>query len=96
MPKSPDKPKPDRRFRFTVDGKPFETEEPRQTGAAIKLIAGVEASFGLFLEGRGQKHADRQIADNEVVDLSAPGNEEFYTSPAATFGSRIASPSVGR
>ena len=73
-------------FHFKVDGKEFQSPEPRQTGAALKAIAGIDPTFGLFLEGRGSTHSDRQIADNEVVDLSAPGNEEFYTSPAATFG----------
>lgn len=75
-------------FKFTVDGVHCESEESRQTGAAIKAAAGVDMSLGLFLEGRGKHEADRPIGDNDVVDLAQPGTEQFYTAPGATFGTR--------
>lgn len=72
-------------FKFSVDSRPFETEAATITGAAIKEIAGVSASFGLFLESRGSA-ADQQISDGHVVDLTEPGREQFYTVAPATFG----------
>jgi hypothetical protein len=72
-------------YKFTVDGRNFESEQPILTGAQIKAKASVDPSFGLFLEGHGHK-PDEQIADNQKVDLSEPGREKFYTAPPATFG----------
>lgn len=73
-------------FKFGVDGKPLQSEQPELTGAQIKALAQVDPSFGLFLEGRGNQ-ADQQIADGQLVDLREPGREHFYTAPGATFGS---------
>jgi hypothetical protein len=72
-------------YHFSVDGKPLESEAPILTGAQIKALAHVDPSFGLFLEGHGSD-PNRQIADNESVDLRTPGLERFYTVPPATFG----------
>jgi hypothetical protein len=74
-----------KRFNFAVDGRQFESAEAHLTGLQIKSIGGVDASFGLFLEGRGHG-SDQPIADGEIVDLSAPGKEMFYSAPAATYG----------
>ncbi len=73
-------------FKFSVDGRPFESDRPILTGAQIKARASVDPSFGLFLEGRGQA-PDQQIADGQAVDLREPGRERFYTAPPANFGS---------
>ena len=73
-------------FKFSVDGRPFESDQPVLTGAQIKARASVDPSFGLFLEGRGQA-ADQQIGDSQPVDLREPGRERFYTAPPANFGS---------
>jgi hypothetical protein len=72
-------------FKFTVDGRHFESAQPILTGAQIKAKASVDPSFGLFLEGHGHDH-DKTVADNEPVDLRKPGLEKFYTAPPATFG----------
>lgn len=72
-------------FKFTVDGKALESEQPVLTGAQIKALAQIDPSFGLFIEGRGQQ-PDQQIADSQSVDLRQPGRERFYTAPPATFG----------
>jgi hypothetical protein len=74
-----------RKFRFTVDGNKFESEIPILTGGQIKTQAGVDPTHGLFLEGHG-KHPDRQIRDDEQVDLREPGKEDFFTAPPANFG----------
>jgi hypothetical protein len=72
-------------FKFSVDGRPFESDKPVLTGAQIKARASVDPSFGLFLEGHG--HApDQAIGDNQSVDLREPGRELFYTAPPANFG----------
>ncbi len=76
-------------FKFTVDGRPFETEHAHLTGLQLKALASVDATFGVFLEARGQD-SDRQIGDGDVVDLAAPGKERFYTTPPATYGTHAA------
>lgn len=73
------------KFRFTVDDKPFESDTPILTGAQIKARAGVDPSFGLFIEGHGQG-SDQPVLDNQQVDLRDKGKERFYTVPAATYG----------
>lgn len=73
------------RFKFLVDDKPLESDQPVLTGAQIKALAKVDPSFALFLEGRGNE-PDRQIADGEAIDLSEPGRERFYTVPPAVMG----------
>jgi hypothetical protein len=80
----PHRPKP---FKFTVDGRPYESDDPTLTGQQIKRLAGVDASFGLFLEGHGH-HPDQPIADTEKVDLRAPGKEHFFSAPPATYGAQ--------
>ena len=72
-------------FKFSVDGKPYESETQVVTGAHIKVTAGINPAFGLFLEGHG-KDPDLHIADHDSVDLSRPGREQFHTVPPATFG----------
>lgn len=75
----------ERPYHFHVDGKPFTSEEAKVTGSQIKARAVVDPSFGLFLEGHGND-PNRPIRDDEVVDLSEPGVEKFYTVPPANFG----------
>lgn len=75
------------KFKFTVDGKHFETDQPSLTGAQIKAFASIDPGFGLFLESHGNR-PDQQIADGQAADLSEPGREQFYTVPPATFGGR--------
>lgn len=82
-----DKDRGPEKFKFNVDGAHHETDQPSLTGARIKVLAGIDMSFGLFLESHGNR-PDQQIADSEIVDLSAPGREQFYTVPPATFGGR--------
>lgn len=75
-------------FKILVDNRPFEMPQASVTGAHIKLIAGVNATYGLMLEGHGQA-ADQAINDDELVDLNSPGREHFYTVPPATFGGGV-------
>ena len=72
-------------YKFMVDNKPREADQPVLTGAQIKALAQVDPSFGLFAEGRGNQ-PDQQIADGQAVDLREPGRDQFYTVAPATFG----------
>lgn len=73
----------DRSFRFVIDGRRFEWGAPMITGLKLKELAGVDlASYGVWLELRGAE--DRPIANNESVDLQAPGVERFFTGKKTT------------
>ena len=73
-------------FKYSVDGRPYESDTPVLSGAQIKTRAGVDPSFLLFLEAHGGA-PDQQIADGASVDLRAiKGREQFYSAPPATFG----------
>ena len=73
------------KYKYSVDGKQFEVDVPVLTGAQIKARAGIDASYGLFIEGQGQG-SDVQVSDNQQVDLRDEGKEKFYTVPPATYG----------
>jgi len=74
-----------RQYHYTVDDRPFKTEQQFLTGAAIKASAAVDPTFGLFREGQGHG-SNQQIGDSQEVDLSQPENNKFFTAPPATFG----------
>lgn len=68
----------DRSFRFELDGRVMEWGATRISGLTLKKLAGVDAAtFGVWLDVRGG--TDRSIGDAELLDLSAPGAERFYT-----------------
>ena len=75
-----------KKFKIVVDGRELESAESRLTGLQIKTLAGVNTSFGLYLEGRGHD-SDRPIGDGDIVDLESLGKDRFYTAPPATYGS---------
>jgi hypothetical protein len=73
---------------FYVDAKRYETPKPSLTGAEIKAIAGIAATYQLFLEEEGDR-PDKAIADGEFVELhSGERTCHFYAVPPATFGNR--------
>jgi hypothetical protein len=77
-------------FKFSVDGRPYESETPVLTGAQIKARASVDPSFLLYLEAHGGA-PDQQITDGTSVDLrDIKGREQFYSAPPATFGGECA------
>jgi len=66
-----------------IERRRFEWGAPIITGLKLKELAGVDlASYGVWLELRGAE--DRPIADNESVDLQAPGVERFFTGKKTT------------
>ena len=75
-----------KQHRFFVDAKRYETDKKYLTGAEIKNLAGVTATYQLFLEEEGDT-PDRAISDGETVDME--GREKhFFAVPPATFGHR--------
>lgn len=64
-------------FKFKVDGKPYESETQVLTGKELKTIAGV-LDFDLYLSN-AKPGKDVLIEDCDLVDLSKPGLEHFFT-----------------
>jgi hypothetical protein len=74
-------------YRFFVNGKPYETDKKKLTGAQIKaMVAGWDPSHDLSLEGQGDD-PDRIIGDDEAVSLDPKhGVRRFSSVPKANFG----------
>jgi hypothetical protein len=72
-----------KQFHFFVDGTKYETEHASLTGADIKRIAGVTATYQLFLEAEDES-PDVAVSDGEGIDLHK--TKHFYAVPPATFG----------
>lgn len=71
-------------FHFFVDGKKHETDRSSVSGADIKRIAGIDATYQLFLEEQGDT-PDKPISDPETVVLEGK-TKHFFAVPPATFG----------
>jgi hypothetical protein len=68
----------DRSFRFLLDGRQFEWGGVHITGLTLKKLAEVDpATHGVWLVVRGGD--DKKIGNDELVDLSQPGVEKFFT-----------------
>lgn len=76
--------KKDHKIEFFVDGTKYETEKKHMSGLEIKSIAGVEGSYQLFLEEKGDT-PDRAISDADTVNLVGH-TKHFFAVPPATFG----------
>jgi hypothetical protein len=70
-------------FTIHVDHHVFKIEKTSMTGAEIKALANLDATYQLFLEEPGDA-PDRQIADGESVAME--NGLHFYASQPATFG----------
>ncbi|HBC31159.1 multiubiquitin domain-containing protein [Petrimonas sulfuriphila] len=75
--------KKEEKFKILVDQKPFEVEEQFITGLQIKSLIGAPANYGVWLKVNGP-NPDKEIADNEQVDLSQPGRDHFFTGAKTT------------
>lgn len=66
-------------WRIEVDGRVLEWGAEVISGCTLKRLAGVDTdSYGLWLEVRGAGD-DRPIANDELVRVSEPGLERFFT-----------------
>ena len=73
----------EKKYKILIDQKPFEVEEQFITGAQVKAKVGVPATYGVWLKINGPD-PDKEIADNEQVDLALPGREHFFTGAKTT------------
>ena len=78
---------PNKAYTFFVNGKPYETDKKKLTGAQIKsMVPDWDPQHDLSLEGEGDD-PDRIIADDEVVSLAPKhGVRRFSSVPKANFG----------
>ncbi len=70
-----------RTVTITVDGKKFEIDQHAMTGAQIKRLAGIDPTYKLFLEQRGD---DLPIPDDKRIEMK--DGQAFYSVPPATLG----------
>jgi hypothetical protein len=71
-----------------IDKKHFHAPKPKMTGAELKKLAGIDATYRLFKEMPG-KEPDVPIADGEVVDLK--DGMHFYSLPVGRVGDLLPS-----
>ncbi len=59
-----------REIPFTIDGKPYETDDPRQRASALLSLAGLDpAKFDLGeLVGKERPHT-KKFDDNDIVEI---------------------------
>lgn len=74
-------------YFFFVNGKRYETDKKKLTGAEIKaMVSGWDPTHDLALEGHGDE-PDRTIMDDETIGLDPKhGVRRFSSVPKANFG----------
>lgn len=74
-------------YTFFINGKPYETDKKKLTGAQIKaMVPDWDLQHDLSLEGEGDD-PDRIIADDEAVSLAPKHSVRRFSSvPKANFG----------
>lgn len=71
-----------KKIKIMIDQKPYDWEKDTITGAEIKQLAGVDASYGVWMQLPGPE--DPPVADAESVDLTQPGRDRFFTGKKET------------
>lgn len=72
-----------KKYKILIDQKPFEWGERYITGSQIKILVAVPANYGVWLKTNGPE-PDKEIMDNEQIDLEQPGREHFFTGSKGT------------
>ncbi|PWK68265.1 multiubiquitin [Mucilaginibacter oryzae] len=67
-----------------INGKNFETHEVYFTGQQLKELAGISPGTELYLSLR-RPYEDELISDDQLVDISRPEMEYFYTKKTLKF-----------
>lgn len=67
-------------FKIMIDNKPYDHENELITGRELKEIGKVDSSYGVWLKVNGPDE-DKEINNDESIDLSQPGREHFFTGP---------------
>lgn len=75
--------KQEKKYKILIDQKPFDVDEQFITGAQIKSLVGAPSNYGVWLKVNGPDD-DKEIKDNEQVDLAQPGREHFFTGSTTT------------
>lgn len=70
-------------YKILIDNKPFDHPNQFITGKEIKNFVSAPANYGVWLKVKGSGK-DKEIGDDERVDLSEPGREHFFTGPKTT------------
>lgn len=70
-------------FKILVDQQPFDVDDQFITGSKIKELVNAPATHGVWLKVNGPE-PDREIGNDEKVDLSEPGREHFFTGSTTT------------
>ena len=72
-----------KQYQILVDQKPHKWPDPTITGGQIKQLAGVNpAEYDAWQDVAGPE--DLLLADDDVVDLTKPGAERFFTGKKTT------------
>ncbi len=78
----------DEKIFYFVDNVKYNTDETSLTGAQIKAEAGIDPTYALFLEAKGDD-PDEQVGDGEYQSMEKDkGPKRFYSVPPATFGNQ--------
>lgn len=72
---------PCKTIRIFINRQKYELEEPQQTGAALKNLAGIPLNDVLFLQKKGD---DLVIANDACVTLK--NGDQLHSQPAADYG----------
>lgn len=70
-------------FRIFIDAVEYHVDKTSMTGAEIKALAHIDASYQLYLEVQGD-HPDDLIGDTRAVAIKE--DMHFYAIPPATMG----------
>jgi hypothetical protein len=72
----------DRDFRLTLNDEQLQWGKPVINGSALYILAKVPEDQAVFLKVREGK--DRLVEPGDLIDLTAPGVEQFVTAPRPT------------
>jgi hypothetical protein len=64
-------------YHLKVDGKNYEWHQQNIKGAEIRQIGHISTDYQIFLTIHSQE--DQLIRDEDIVDLTKPGIEKFYS-----------------
>jgi len=78
-----EKSKKEENYEITIDQKHYKVKDRFITGSQIKSLAGVPSTYGVWLKVKGP-HNDKEIMDDEKVDLKEHGAEHFFTGSKTT------------
>lgn len=73
----------DRDFRLTLNDQELRWGKPTISGAALRALGKPADDLVIYLEVRGGE--DRLVEPGELIDLTTPGVERFFTAPRPTY-----------